>query len=154
MTTRGRKPKPTKLKILEGNPGKRPLNKNEPNPTPVAPNIPSWLHREAKREWRRIAPELERIKILTRIDRAVFTIYCDSWAEFWEMNNFLKKEGSYTYETPAGHVLLLPHVGIRNTAKNMILKTCAEFGMTPSSRSRLELPNIDDSDSEFEKLLD
>ncbi|MEQ8198694.1 MAG: phage terminase small subunit P27 family, partial [Clostridiaceae bacterium] len=32
MAQRGRKPKPTAIKVLEGNPGKRPLNKNEPKP--------------------------------------------------------------------------------------------------------------------------
>ena len=32
MATRGRKPKPTALKVLEGNPGKRPLNDREPVP--------------------------------------------------------------------------------------------------------------------------
>lgn len=41
MATRGRKPKPTELKLLEGNPAKRPLNKNEPNPEKKAPRCPT-----------------------------------------------------------------------------------------------------------------
>ena len=32
MATRGRKPKPTAMKELEGNPGKHPLNTSEPKP--------------------------------------------------------------------------------------------------------------------------
>ena len=50
MATRGRKPKPTALKVLEGNPGKRPLNENEPKPENKAPRCPSWLEQEAKNE--------------------------------------------------------------------------------------------------------
>ena len=43
MATRGRKPKPTAMKELEGNPGKRPLNPNEPRPERKAPRCPAWL---------------------------------------------------------------------------------------------------------------
>ena len=43
MATRGRKPKPTAIKELEGNPGKRPLNANEPKPERKAPRCPGWL---------------------------------------------------------------------------------------------------------------
>ena len=47
----GRKPKPTSLKVLEGNPGKRQLNPNEPKPDASVPKCPAWLSKEAKREW-------------------------------------------------------------------------------------------------------
>lgn len=49
MAERGRKPTPTAIKVLEGNPGKRPLNANEPKPKKKAPRCPSWLEEEAKR---------------------------------------------------------------------------------------------------------
>ena len=49
----GRKPKPTAVKILEGNPGKRKLNEHEPQPQRKAPPCPKWLEPEAKKEWRR-----------------------------------------------------------------------------------------------------
>lgn len=53
MATRGRKPKPTAMKELEGNPGKHPLNTSEPKPNKKAPACPKWLEPEAKKEWRR-----------------------------------------------------------------------------------------------------
>jgi len=53
----GRKRKPTVLKVLEGNPGKRPLNKNGPKPKPVAPKTPKHLNSVAKKEWKRVAAE-------------------------------------------------------------------------------------------------
>lgn len=49
MATRGRKPKPTAMKELEGNPGKHPLNTSEPKPTKKAPACPKWLEPEAKK---------------------------------------------------------------------------------------------------------
>ena len=62
MAARGRKPKPTALKVLEGNPGKRPLNDHEPIPPKGELKCPSWLLPEAKKNgsashprWRRWA---------------------------------------------------------------------------------------------------
>ena len=51
----GRKPKPTALKKLEGNPGKRKLNTKEPIPAKGMLNCPEWLLPEAKKEWERLA---------------------------------------------------------------------------------------------------
>ena len=58
MATRGRKPKPTAMKELEGNPGKHPLNTSEPKPNKKAPACPKWLEPEAKKEWRRLAKQM------------------------------------------------------------------------------------------------
>ena len=60
MATRGRKPTPTAIKELEGNPGKRPLNTKEPKPAKKAPSCPKWLEPEAKKEWRRLAKQMEQ----------------------------------------------------------------------------------------------
>ena len=69
---RGRKPKPTAVKELEGNPGKRPLNELEPKPKKKAPKCPGWLDAEAKTEWRRVAKQLEELGVLTEVDMAAF----------------------------------------------------------------------------------
>ena len=86
----GRKPKPTHLKLLEGEVNKKRINFNEPKPRPKAPKCPSWLSREAKKEWRRLAPELERLNLLTKNDLAMFASYCAAfgklaWAERLEL---------------------------------------------------------------------
>ena len=75
MATRGRKPTPTAIKLLEGNPGKRPLNANEPKPEKKAPSCPKWLEPEAKTEWRRLAKQMEQIGILTQVEMAAFAGY-------------------------------------------------------------------------------
>lgn len=81
MATRGRKPKPTAMKELEGNPGKHPLNTSEPKPNKKAPACPKWLEPEAKKEWRRLAKQMEAIGILTEVDMAAFAGYCQAYAD-------------------------------------------------------------------------
>lgn len=49
LAQRGRKPKPTAVKQLEGNPGKRQLNANEPKPVARAPSCPKWLEDDAEK---------------------------------------------------------------------------------------------------------
>ena len=66
----GRKPKPTRLKLITGNPGKRRLNEREPKPKAVVPRCPVELCDAAKKEWRRIGKQLAVLGLLTEIDRA------------------------------------------------------------------------------------
>ena len=77
---RGRKPKPTALKLVQGVPGKRPLPKREPSPEIGAPACPEWLLPEAKKVWRRLVRELEALGLLTGIDREALAGYCQAWA--------------------------------------------------------------------------
>ena len=76
----GRKPKPTALKKLEGNPGKRKLNTKEPVPAKGMPDCPKWLLPEAKEEWKRLCKKLSEMDVLTltEIDMAAFAAYCQS----------------------------------------------------------------------------
>ncbi|MDE6318892.1 MAG: P27 family phage terminase small subunit, partial [Lachnospiraceae bacterium] len=78
MAQSGRKPKPTAVKALEGNPGKRSLKTGEPKPEKKAPRCPAWLEGEAKKEWKRMAGQKEKLGILTEIDMAAFAGYCQA----------------------------------------------------------------------------
>ena len=161
MSIVGRKPKPTNLKIIEGNPGKRPLNLNEPKPISIASECPDWLLADAKKEWKRLAPELERLGLLTILDMAAFAGYCQSYAKFKAAEQFIKKHGT-TYKIPkknkegeviSVYIAQFPEVAIANQCLKHIRAFAAEFGLTPSSRGRIYLLTeiIDD---EFEALLD
>ena len=79
---RGRKPKPTHLKVLEGNPGRRPINGAEPKPAGDLPTCPAHLGPSAKAEWKRLARDLNRIGLLTMADRAALAVYCQSWGRW------------------------------------------------------------------------
>lgn len=154
MSIRGRPPKPTALKVLEGNPGKRPLNQNEPKPKPIAPERPSWLTGEAKREWERIVPELERVGLLTMVDGAALANYCQWWAIYVQAAKELKahlkehKKLTITYVNTQGAENEVPHpaIAIAEKASKNIKAFCTEFGLTPASRTRMEVKPVDEPD--------
>ena len=136
MATRGRKPTPTAIKELEGNPGKRPLNKNEPKPTKKAPPFPKWLEPEAKKEWRRLAKKMEQLGVLTEVDMAAFAGYCQAYARWKEAEEFISKHGSI-FQTPSGYVQQVPQVSIAQQNLKIMQSFCSEFGLTPATRSRI-----------------
>jgi phage terminase small subunit len=69
---RGRKPKPRMLRLITGNPGRRPLKEAELAPDTDIPEPPPELNQSARAEWDRLAEPLHRAGILTTLDRAVF----------------------------------------------------------------------------------
>src|SRR5437764_15483626 len=77
---RGRRPKPTRLKMLTGNPGKRPLNGNEPRPAAAVPECPAELGTLARTEWNRLVGELAALRLLTNLDRAALAAYSGAYA--------------------------------------------------------------------------
>ena len=90
MAMAGRKPKPTALKVLEGDRGKgrRPLNEHEPVPPRGGVKCPSWLLPEAKKEWKRLASSLEAMGVLTMADLTAFAGYCQAYARWKEAEEF------------------------------------------------------------------
>lgn len=152
----GRKPKPTNLKILEGNPGKRPLPRNEPKPVPIAPERPAWLTGEGRKMWEKLAPELENLGLLTSIDGEAFAAACQCWKTYVDCQRYLKKNGlTYLYTNTLGatNEVERPQVKIGQKALDQFRGFCAEFGLTPSSRSRIEI-NIDEGEEDpMEALL-
>jgi phage terminase small subunit len=73
----GRPPKPTRLKILNGNPGKRPLNAAEPQPARGVPSCPAWLDDYAKEKWAELAELLHGLGVLTLADGETLTVLCN-----------------------------------------------------------------------------
>ena len=156
MATPGRKPKPTAIKVLEGNPGKRPLNKREPVPPKGSIKCPEWLLPEAKREWKRLAPSLEAMGVLTVLDLASFEGYCQAYARWIEAEAFITQHGSI-FKTPSGYVQQVPQVSIAQQSLKIVQSFCSEFGLTPATRARIIAAGggKDESFSEdpMEKLL-
>lgn len=134
----GRKPKPTALKVLQGNPGKRKLNKREPQPSGVA-TCPSHLDAGAKAEWKRVAKELKSIGLLTSVDRAAMAAYCCVYSRWAEAEKKIQKFGTVISSPKSGFPIANPHVSISNTALDLMRKFCVEFGLTPASRTRLQV---------------
>jgi len=141
----GRKPKPTELKKLDGNPGKRPLAKGEPAPAMKKPTCPAHLVGEARKEWNRMVKLLLALRLLTEIDRAALAGYCQAWARWIEAEEKIRTDGM-TIETDKGNLIQSPYVGIANQSMKQMRAFLIEFGMTPSSRSRVSVPTADAGD--------
>lgn len=135
---RGRKPKPTAMKALEGNPGKRAINKQEPKPESVIPECPAHLKGVARTEWNRIAKELHRLGIISEIDRAALAVCCTAWADYVKACQQLEKQGEVIISEQGG-LYQNPWVAIKKRSMDQVQKFYAEFGMTPSSRSRVKV---------------
>lgn len=147
--TRGRKPKPHNLRVIEGNPGKRSMSRDIPKP-PVSAGLsaPSHLNGDGKRHWTEMARQLEVLGLLAAIDRGALAALCQAYGVWADAERRLKaynlsekgrKAGAYLIETPSGAIIQHPLVTIARDARRDYLKASAEFGMTPSARQRVEV---------------
>ena len=139
MPPRGRKPTPTVLKLARGNPGKRRLNENEPTPDPTLGigEPPTDLPQAAVDEWNRLGPELEDMGVLTHVDRHTFIAYCRNWARWVDANEKCKALGEVV-KAPSGYPIQNPYRSIANKAYQQCKDFWTEFGMTASSRTRID----------------
>ncbi len=141
MGRRGPPKKPTALKTAAGNPGRRPLNKQEPKPERTRPACPRWLDADAKACWRDLAPQLDRMGVLTKVDRNALSRYCRIWSRWKRAEQFIQKHGeAYPLKDENGKVKYLqqfPQVATAHKAAILLLRLEQEFGLTPASR-----PNI------------
>jgi P27 family predicted phage terminase small subunit len=137
--TRGRRPKPTHLKYLTGNPGKRPLNQNEPRPKPSIPECPPELGPAAKREWERLVGDLAKQNLMTNLDRAALAAYCGAYALWADATEQIQKYGAMI-KSPTGYPVQSPYISIANRQAEIMMRIASEFGFTPASRSRIAAP--------------
>ena len=141
---RGRKPHPTEVKLLRGNPGRRPLNLNEPKHETIDTAVPAELTDPlAQSEWSRIIATLSRGHVTT-VDRSTLIGYCVKWAQWQTLEAAAALEPALVH-TPSGYPIPNPLLGMANTAFKLMLKSAAELGITPSSRTRIVVaPKTDD----------
>ena len=155
---RGRKPKPSKLKILHGNPGRRPLPKNEPKPEPGKPDPPAWFEpgSEAMQAWDDLSADLDLIGVLTKADRAALVALVEAYLDWREACREVAKEGlSYASVSNKGGYSIRPQpaVAIRSDSWKRYKSMLSEFGMTPSSRTRVRT-NPEKSKGAFARYLE
>jgi P27 family predicted phage terminase small subunit len=148
VATRGRKPTPTHLKLVTGNPGKRALPKREPQIAALPPDVevpvPAHLCDEAKVEWGRIITGLQAVGLVTTVDRGALAACCQAYGRWVQAERALSTMAEQDQLTKAlmirtrgGNAIQNPLVGTANRAMELYLKAAAEFGMTPSARSRV-----------------
>jgi P27 family predicted phage terminase small subunit len=153
---RGRKPKPTYQKQLEGYPGKRARNRREPAlPTTAAAFdvIPPELdgNVRAGAEWSRVAPMLRERRQITDADRTALIALCLEWARYIDATVKVAADGM-VISSPNGYPMPSPYIGIARGALAACGRLWAELGMTPTSRARVKTDDAPrDAFAEFDQ---
>lgn len=135
----GRPPLPTSLKVLRGNPGKRPLNDTEPKPERGVPPVPAWLPAKARRYWKTLAPILDDMGVLTVNDGTALALLASVLLEYVMAQAAVLKHGM-TYESFTEHGKIIrprPEVAIAADAWRRAWTAAAGFGLNPSARSKV-----------------
>jgi len=145
MGVRGPVPKPTVVEIMEGRPGHRAINSREPQPRVTVPRCPEHLDDLAKKEWKRLAPVLLRMRVITEADGMSLANLCQTWSTLVKAQAKLNEMG-ILYKTPSGYIMQSPLLPIVNQCMDQITKLSREFGLTPASRSRIQAGAIGGSD--------
>ena len=128
-------PVPTVLKLLRGNPGKRSLNEDEPQP-PSGAEMPDYLTPEAAAHWPKVSTQLADAGVLTEIDQTALAMYCEAFAMWRHASDQVAKFGAVV-KSPSGYPVQSPYLSISNRAYEQMLRLLGEFGMTPSARTRV-----------------
>jgi len=132
----GPKPQPTQLKIIRGNPGKRKLPEGEPQLKASRPDAPDNLSEMAKNHWDHIIDHLADAKLMTNLDIDALSMYCEAFARWSDANNHIKEIGPLV-KSPQGFPMQSPYLQIANKSFDQMKSLLVEFGMTPSSRTRV-----------------
>lgn len=138
MGRRGPKPQPSALLRLTGS--RRVADRaGEPQPPVKLPPCPRDLSKAARAEWRRVGRELLNLGLVTPLDRTALALVCELWARWCECQDKIKEHG-LVIKSPSGFPQANPYISIGNKCIEQLSKLLPEFGLTPSSRTRLRTP--------------
>ncbi len=141
---RGPRPEPTAIKEMKGNPGKRALNDAEPQPSKVfsLPVPPESLGDAGTRLWKELGAELVRTGLLTFADLPMFEALCLNYDLMLAARVEIAQKGMLVHG--ARGKVRNPAIAAFSAATSAIKTLGAEFGMSPSARSRIKVPDGDD----------
>jgi P27 family predicted phage terminase small subunit len=151
MATAGVPPLPTKMKLLKGIRPDR-INHSEPQPLPIKLEPPRHVIKEARKEWYRIVPMLDRMGVLGNVDTAALVVYCNTWARYMAVESLIRKGGMITSSEKGVGIYVIPYIRISNECVRIMYRLLTEFGATPSSRSRIKADQ--QREDEIDEFLD
>jgi P27 family predicted phage terminase small subunit len=135
---RGPPPKPSALKKREGTYRKDRAARNEMSAPVGAPTRPDWLDAEGRAEWDRVVPQLLELGVLARIDQATLADYCAAHSLAVSATRRYQREG--LIQKVNGQKQPHPMIKIAKEARAQALALAREFGLSPSSRTRVGKP--------------
>lgn len=134
----GRPPKPTAVKLLAGNPGKRAINHNEPEPDLLDDlEPPEHLSADAAAIWTQLAPRLRKAGLLTTIDTLALEWLCVAAAQHRIATRNAGDDKLIMHNAETGTFSPSPWLIIQSMAFKRGKAMCDAFGMTPAARSRI-----------------
>jgi P27 family predicted phage terminase small subunit len=150
MAKPGPKTLPANVHRLSGNRSKLSVlelrDRDAVLPAVSIPKAPSHLLPAAKKEWKRVSVHLEKLGLITELDMAALAAYCQAYARWTGAELKLKKlgEDGLITKTPSGYQQMSVWYQVSNKAVEQMHKFSAEFGMTPSTRTRVTAsPQLD-----------
>jgi P27 family predicted phage terminase small subunit len=154
----GPPPKPTALRIYEGNRSHRPLNDREPTPLTGEPPMPRHLDALARKEWKRLTPLLLSMRVLSEADGLALANLCMTYSTLVQAQRLMLKaaKGSASpllMKTPSGYIQQSPLLGIINSQMAALTVQLREFGLSPASRTRVQTLMADGGIDRLEQLL-
>ncbi|WP_054917190.1 phage terminase small subunit P27 family [Pseudomonas sp. NBRC 111138] len=150
---RGRKPKPTAKKLLAGNPGKRALNKAEPEFSKITDvDPPEWLSNRAAQMWRMVVPELLRENVVAITDLHNVEAFCVAY-DNWRMAQESVQQHGIVVAGAQGGPIKNPALTAANETMRQIVTFGSMLGLDPASRTRLIGGNKEKETNEFANLL-
>ena len=148
---RGRPPKSSALKLLQGIPGRRPLKNNDPDPAELKNlRAPTWLDEIGRKFWRRHAPELARLGLLTILDHDLLAAASERWSVY--RRGAEEQKSGLTQNSEANGRIAKPECAIAKQALQECRAIMADFGCSPSSRTRVT-PLTRNKQSRLNKFL-
>jgi P27 family predicted phage terminase small subunit len=137
---RGRPRKPSYLKVLQGTARPDRMNEQEPEPEVCIPTPPEIVASDqiANEAWRRLGRQLVAVRGITVVDWMAFESLCIEYARYCRANDAIKRTGEMKMiKTKSGYMMQNPYLSISNNAFKNWYRMAVEFGITPSSRSRV-----------------
>ena len=145
----GHPPKPTHLKLLEGDLGRQPVHVRTPKPRRGVPRCPGHLSACAKCLWRALGRELDRMGVITMADGVALEMLCDAYAQYRDARDVVAIDGlTYKSTTKRGGVIVRarPEVAIAADAWRRTSSMLTAFGLSPASRAKLGVAGADGVD--------
>jgi P27 family predicted phage terminase small subunit len=148
----GRKPLPTHLKLVKGTARPHRLNKAEPQPAILVPEPPAHLDERARAKFTAMAETLARHGLMTELDTGALARYAVVWCRWIEVEAEVKRRGPIV-KTEGGNIIQNPYLSVANKCLLQMAQIESEFGLTPSSRSRIRAVAPADAADPFEEYL-
>ena len=96
------------------------------------------LDDRAKEEWKTLVPILKRMKVLSEADGIMLGNLCQAYSLLVKSQAKLQESGPL-FKAPSGYPMANPLIAIINGCQETITKISREFGLTPASRTRIQV---------------